>query len=408
MFMRYELFLALRQLRSRRKRRLARATTVIAVLGIAAGVASLLVALALANGFRDEMRDKILRGTAHLTVVRNDGRPMQDYREVAARIAGVAGVINASGTTYDGAVIAGPRGVAYGVLRGLDDSSKKTTDDIARSLVIGSIDPVLKANKPDEIPEVALGAELAARIGVQVGETAEVTVTQPGLTTTPRRRVRVAGTFRSGLFEYDSTWIYVSLQTAGVFSGGNHTASVIGVQVENIYDVKQVAGRIQQTLGSSYSTVDWQEANRPLFTALALERRIGIIVIALIILIAALNITTTLILVVVERRRDIAILNAMGATKNSIMSIFVIEGAIVGALGALFGVALGVVATLVANRYELISLPADVYSITNVPLHTNLYDVVIAGLVALMLSTLATIYPARAAARIRPAEMLRQ
>jgi lipoprotein-releasing system permease protein len=177
------------------------------------------------------------------------------------------------------------------------------------------------------------------------------------------------------------------------------------VQIQDIYDVKQVASRIQQTLGGSYTTVDWQEANRPLFTALALERRIGIIIIALIILVAALNITTSLILVVVERRRDIAILNAMGATQTSIMSIFVIEGAIVGALGALLGVLLGLGATLVANRYELISLPADVYSISNVPLHTSLNDMVIAALVALTLSTLATIYPARAAARIRPAEV---
>jgi lipoprotein-releasing system permease protein len=153
--------------------------------------------------------------------------------------------------------------------------------------------------------------------------------------------------------------------------------------------------------------VDWQEANRPLFTALAFERRIGIIIIALIVLIAALNITTTLILIVMERRRDIAILSAMGATTRSIMSIFVLEGAIVGMVGAVAGVALGAIAIVITNRYQLISLPADVYSISNVPLALHFRDLALAGLVALMLSVVATIYPARAAARVRPAEMLR-
>ncbi|MDQ6652616.1 MAG: FtsX-like permease family protein, partial [Acidobacteriota bacterium] len=184
-------------------------------------------------------------------------------------------------------------------------------------------------------------------------------------------------------------------------------ASVISVQVRNIYNVKQTAAKVKELLGSSYITVDWQEANRPLFTALAFERRIGVVIIALIILIAALNITTTLILVVMERRRDIAILNAMGATSKSIMSIFVVEGAIVGLLGAFIGVSLAAIAIVVANHFQLISLPGDVYSISNVPLNLNLRDIFFAALIAFALSILATLYPARAAASIRPAEMLR-
>src|SRR6185503_16632047 len=221
------------------------------------------------------------------------------------------------------------------------------------------------------------------------------------------RRVRVAAIFRSGLFEYDSTWIYLPLESAAAFSGKSHAASVVSVQAANIYDVKSIASAVKQSLGNSYTAVDWQEANRPLFTALALERRIGVVIIGLIIFIAALNITTTLILVVIERRRDIAILNALGATTSSIMSIFVFEGAIVGMLGAAGGVLLGAIAVLVANHYQLISLPADVYSISNVPLSLNIRDLSLAALVAFVLSVLATVYPARAAARIRPAEMLR-
>ena len=420
----YEIFLALRHLRSRQKRRLARATALIAVVGIAVGVAALIVALSLAKGFRDEMRDKILRGTAHLTVMRSDGQSMPEYKEVARRIAGITSVVTATGTTYDGAVLIGPRASAYAVLRGIDGTSAQATDiarplvgtsaqavvDIERSLTAGSVEDVFEARgEEQDFPGVVLGSELAARTGLKVGDVAEIIAAHSGFSSFngKKRHVHVAGIFRSGLFEYDSTWIYLPLDTAAAFSGDAHAASVISVQVRNIYDVKQTAALVRESLGSSYTTVDWQEANRPLFTALALERRIGVIIIALIILIAALNITTTLILIVMERRRDIAVLNTMGATSGSIMSIFVIEGAIVGLLGAAAGVTLGAIAILIANRYQLLSLPPDVYSISNVPLSLNFSDLALAALVAFALSIVATIYPARAAARIRPAEMLR-
>ncbi|HEV7743858.1 MAG TPA: ABC transporter permease [Pyrinomonadaceae bacterium] len=406
----YELFLALRHLRSRQKRRLARVTSLIAVIGIAVGVAALIVALALANGFRDEMRDKILRGTAHLTVMRSDGQPMTEYKEVAARVASLPGVVAATGTTYDGAVVIGKRASAYAVLRGVDGSSTNATADIVRTLIAGRVDQSFSGRaESQDLPAAVVGSELATRTGLQVGDVAEIIAARAGASSASdgKRQVRVAGIFRSGLFEYDSTWIYLPLETASALSGETHVAAVISVQVANIYDVKATTENVRQLLGSSYATIDWQEANRPLFTALALERRIGLVIIGLIIFIAALNITTTLILVVMERRRDIAILNTMGATTRSIMGIFVIEGAIVGALGAAGGVMLGAIAVLVANRYHLISLPADVYSISNVPLSLHLGELTLAALVAFALSIIATIYPARAAARIRPAEMLR-
>lgn len=406
----YEIFLALRYLRSRRKHRLARATTLIAVFGIAAGVASLIVALALAEGFRDELRDKILRGTAHVTVMRGDGQPLGNYREVAAIVAGVPGVSSAAGTTYDGAVIIGPKSSAYGVLRGIDQSSAQVTRDISATIVRGALEPVFGAGAGEQtLPAVVLGAELAARLGVEVGDTAEVVVAQPAMSSSNsnRRRVRVAGIFRSGLFEYDSTWIYLSLDTIAAFTGDAHAASVVSVQVADIYNVKQTSAEIKQKLGSAYAVIDWQEANRPLFTALTIERRIGIMIIALIVLIAALNITTTLILLVMERRRDIAILSAMGATPNGIMKVFVIEGAILGFCGAVAGVLLGAIVTIIANHYQLVSLPADVYSISSVPLHLKSYNIILAAVVAFILSILATIYPARAASRIHVAELLR-
>jgi lipoprotein-releasing system permease protein len=319
-------------------------------------------------------------------------------------------VTSASGTTYDGAMVIGPKGSAYAVLRGIDGKSGQATAAIARSLISGSVDHVFEEGKQEQdFPAVVLGAELATRTGLDVGNAVQIIAAGPGFSSSSgsKRHVRVVGIFRSGLFEYDSTWIYLPLDTAAAFSGNVHAASVISVQVRDIYDVKQTTAKVRELLGSSYTTVDWQEANRPLFTALAFERRIGVIIIGLIILIAALNITTTLILIVMERRREIAILNTIGATPGSIMGIFVIEGAIVGVLGATTGIALGAIAIIIANRYHLVSLPADVYSISNVPLNLHFRDMALAALVAFVLSIVATIYPALAAARIRPAEMLR-
>jgi lipoprotein-releasing system permease protein len=406
----YELFLATRYLRAHRKHRLARATVLVAVLGITVGVAALIVAMALANGFRDEMRDKILQGTAHLTVMRTDGKPMNDYRELATRVSKLAGIANATGTSYDGAVVVGPKGSAYAVLRGIDGESEQAKQEVNRSLIEGSAGPIFAAETEVNDPaKVVIGAELAARTGLQVGDVAEIISANAGIASfgPSKRPVRVTGIFRCGLFEYDSTWVYLALEVAAEFTGSKHAASVISVQVSDIYSVKQDAAEVRATLGSSYTTVDWQEANGPLFTALALERRMGLFIVALIILMAALNITTTLILVVIERRRHIAILNAMGATSRSIMSVFMIEGAIIGALGSALGVILGGLACLVGNHYKLVSLPADVYSISYVPFNAQFRDVLLAALVAFALSLIATVYPARAAARVRAAEMLR-
>ena len=409
----FELFLALRYLRARRGRRLARITALVAILGIATGVAALIVALALANGFRDEMREKILRGTAHVNVVRADGQPLRDHNTVASRIKQISGVTNAFGTTYDGAVIIGPKGSGYAVLRGVDETNPAALNEIKSSLSSGSAEDIGKGPQDENHPPaVIVGSELANRIGISVGDVVQIipagsptaAAAVPG---SARRFVRVSGIFRSGLFEYDSTWIYISLKVAAQFAASDHAATVVSVQLSDLYDVKRVATEIRQALGESYTTIDWQDANRPLFTALALERRMGLFIIALIILIAALNITTTLILVVVDRGREIGILGAMGASGKSIMGIFMMEGAIIGAVGALLGVVLGTIACLIGNRYQLVSLPADVYSISNVPFHSQLRDVALAAAVAFLLSLIATIYPARAAARVRPVEMLR-
>ena len=400
----YEVFLALRYLRSRPKRRLARVTALMAILGIAMGVAALIVALALGNGFRDEMRDKILQGTEHLSVLRSDGRSLADHAKLAERLRAVEGVVSASATTYDGALARGPVGSAYAVLRGIE----KGNEAQARGwLIQGTIDPLFNAPNASgsSIPQAVVGGELAAKIGVSVGDGFEVVGAESGPAGT--RRLRVAGIFRSGLFEYDATWIYVSYETATAFAGGQHVASVMSVQVNDADNVKQIAARVVNTLGNGFTVVDWQQANQPLFAALTLERRMALFIIGLIVAIAALNITTMLILVVVERRRDIAVLSTLGATRAGVMLVFIIEGAVVGAIGAVTGVVVGLAACFIGNHYKLVSLPADVYSISNVPLHADLSETLLAALIAFGLSVLATIYPARNAARMRPVEVLR-
>jgi len=402
----YEVFLAFRYLRSRHKRRLARATSIAAILGICMGVAALIVVFALSNGFRDEMRDKILQGTAHLSVLRSDGRPLENYAELESRVKQVEGVVSASATTYDGVLARGSKGSAYGVIRGIEKDAPQLTE--GQWLREGSYGPLFAATTTTEpsIPNAVVGADLAARIGVSVGDVLHVIPVNEsaGVST---RRLRVAGIFRSGLFEYDSTWIYVSLETAGTFAGNNHAASALSVQVSDVDNVRGVSANVAKALGNTYTIVDWQQANQPLFAALALERRMGLFIIGLIIAIGTLNITTMLILVVVERRRDIAILKALSATRGSLMLIFVIEGAVIGLIGAIAGVGLGYVLCVIGNHYKVVSLPADVYSISNVPLIPKPSEMIVAALVAFVLSVLATIYPARAASRLRPVEALR-
>jgi lipoprotein-releasing system permease protein len=328
-----------------------------------------------------------------------DGRAIENYSELANRLRQVDGVVTASPTTYDGAIARGPKETGYAVIRGIENDPGQSTQ-VRQWLTEGALGPLFESSTE---PNALIGSELANRIGVSIGQSFQVILASAGQT----RRLRVAGIFRSGLFEYDSTWIYVAFDTATALAGNDHAASVMSIQVRDPDNVKQVVANVSNTLGNGYTIVDWQQANQPLFAALALERRMGLFIIGLIIAIAALNITTMLILVVVERRRDIAILNALGATRTGVMLLFVIEGAVVGAIGAIAGVVVGLVACLIGNHYKLVSLPADVYSISNVPLITKPTEMLLAALIAFALSVLATIYPARAASRMRPVEALR-
>ena len=408
----YELFLALRYLRVRRGRRVARWTALAAVTGIACGVAALVVATALANGFRDELRDKILRGTAHVTLSREGGLGVGEAAAAAARVRRLEGVRDAAATTYEGALLSGPGGAAYTLVRGLDASSARALEEVRVTLTAGETGGLFERLPEDAALPVILGEELAARTGLaRVGEEGWVltgAASSGALGIEPRaRRVRVAGLFRSGLYDYDSAWTYAQLAEVGRAAGSDPSSTVVSVEARDMDGSAEVARRALAELGAGWSALDWREANRPLFAALALERRTVGLIIMLVTVVAALNITTTLALVVVERRADVAVLVALGARAPSVTLVFVIEGALLGALGALSGVALGLAACYAADRFGLVRLPADVYSLSAVPLHPHASDVALAALAAFAVSLLATLYPAWQAARVRPAEVLR-
>ena len=434
----YEFFLALRYLRSRRGTRRgwsAHVTALVAVLSIALGVAGLIVASALANGFQDEMRNKILRGTAHITLTRADHRLTTNRSALVAKLRGIRGVVDASATTYTGALLSTDEAATYAILRGIDRSAQHAIAEVQRALVAGSIEPLLEVRSPkvsegstdglrkkealfdapgeesEELPvaEVVIGAELAARANLGVGDKAEIITGEGGGPLADRalqrRPVRVAGIFRFGLYEYDSTWVYLSFDQMG--NGPGAPAPVISVEVADIYDTAAVGERVQAAAGGGWTAVDWRQANQALFAALALERRVVWLVILLIMVIAALNIMTTLVLVVVERRAEIAVLSTMGARPSNIISIFMLEGAFIGLIGTLSGVAFGLASCFIGDHFALVRLPADVYSISQVPFHPRARDVLLTAGVAFAVSLLATVYPAHAAARVRPAEALR-
>ncbi|HYN84888.1 MAG TPA: ABC transporter permease [Pyrinomonadaceae bacterium] len=426
----YELFLAVRYLRARRGGRVVKVTALAALVGVAFGVAALVVALALADGFRDELRDKILRGTAHVTVARDGGAGGGDLRAAAERARGVGGVAGAEVTSYEGALLTGPGGASYAVLRGVGAESPRALGEVRRTLLRGSADELAATNagapvnarsasatpaqvNDDDAPplHVVVGEELAARTGLgRVGAegwvvSGEASPLPPGFAARSRR-VRVAGIFRSGLHDYDASWAYVPLD-AGAGGAALARPSVISVEARDVYAAGEVAESLRGALGAGWTVVDWREANRPLFAALELERRTVAFIIMLIVVVAALNITTALALLVVERRGEIAVLRALGASARSVMAVFVAEGAIVGASGALSGVALGLLICALGNRYEFVRLPADVYSLSAVPFHPSARDVLLIALAAILVSLLATLYPARSAARTRPAEVLR-
>ena len=394
----YELFLAWRYLHSRRRRPLARVTGVAAWLSVALGVAALLVTLALGHGWQDEIQDKLLTGTAHIVATRKDGVPLPDWRVYALRLRAVAGVAQVSATTYEGALIIGANGATYAVLRGVAGDDTRAIAEVRQTLTEGAF-------TPQETPgQAVIGAALAERAGLRVGDTAEIVTGAEALDegAARRQKVRIAGLFRAGWQEADATWLYLPLPTAARAAGANsEAATAFNIQVTEPYQSDRVAAALRVLLGADFTVTDWQEAQSPFFAALALARRVAFFVIGLLFLLAWLQVLATSVLIVAERRNDIAILGALGARPGSITSVFLLEGALIGLAGAVCGVATGLALCWLGNRYRWINLPAESFALNYIPFHPRASDVIWLTLAAFCSSLLATLYPAWAAARER-------
>ncbi len=377
----------LRRFHRLKRRGLARFTSFVAVTGIAVGVGSLILALALARGFQDEMRDKILANTAHIAIFSNDGGEISNWISVKEKLEQNSRIKAVSASTYESVVLTGPSSTSYAILK-------------VRNSNLGD-----NVQAPRE-PEIAVGAELAERTGLLAGSKGEIIVLKDGVPNTGS--VRVTNVFESGLYDYDSTWIYISPEDhTRLYGCAEFVPTILNITVDNIYETAEITGKIRADVGSELRVLDWQEANQPLFAALSLEKKVVIGIISLIILIAVLSITSTLALLVNERRLDIAVLRTCGARGRSLLSLFVLEGLFLGGVGTIAGIVLGLLGCLVANYFEIISLPGEVYSLRSIPLRPALADVSIVALIALVLSALATLYPAYSASRSKPLENLR-
>jgi lipoprotein-releasing system permease protein len=422
--MKYELFIALRYLRARRRQAAVSVITAISVAGITLGVASLIIAQSLIAGFRADVRDKILQGTAHLNLLKADNGGIDNYRELTERARAVPGVRAASATIYVEVLLSSNGRQESAVLKGVDLDSPREAKEILSTVIEGDPGRLKSTPAPsDQTPDggteaaalegIILGKHLAQSMALRVNDvvtaiSSQTRLTPAGLQPRPRyTRFRVAGIFSSGLYDYDAKWAYIALPAAQKAQGNGDAAEVIQMNVTDIYGVKEIGGKVLAIAGPGFVTRDWQELNRPMFAALQLQHRMVYVFFALLIAIAALNIITTLTMMVIEKNRDIAILRAQGSTPRSIRRIFMLQGLVIGLIGAAAGLSLGLGMGWMANHYQLISIPAEVYSVSHITLKTNWADCAIVAVMAIVICLLATIYPARAAARLMPVEALR-
>ncbi|NOT62196.1 MAG: ABC transporter permease [Acidobacteria bacterium] len=414
--MRFELFIASRYLRSRRMHGLVALLTWIATAAVTVSIAALIFALALMNGFRAEIRDKLLQGTAHLNLLKADGSDIENYTELAQRIAQTPGVVAASATTYTPALLALSQRNEPAILKGVDLTAPAAANEVFTTTIEGNPQQLHGSSHStdDELPGLVIGRELARALNVKLGD--QLTASALGTRLTPlglqpRARsaeFRVVGIFASGLYEYDSKWAYVTLPALQSMIGSGATAGTIQMKVQDIYAVEDIAARVLQTAGrEAFVTQSWQELNRPLFSALQLQERVVVSFFSLLIVMAALSIVALLTVLVMQKRQDIAILRTQGATPRMVATIFRWQGLAIGLLGTLAGLPLGLIAIWLANRWRLIALPNEIYSISYIRLTLRLTDGLWVILFTLLVSYLATLYPVAAASRLKPVAALR-
>jgi lipoprotein-releasing system permease protein len=452
--MRFELFIATRYLRAKRRQAFIGVITGISILGVAAGVASLIVALAINNGFRQDLQARLLGSTAHISLLRVESDGIADWPPLLDRLSKQPHIVAAAPAIYEQVLISrGPR-ARGAVLKGMLPLYERKVSDLLQTVTLGSAaaldenppgrigdSPHAKTSSsatadeatrstqtesPDDLagvqqrlaamPPVILGKDMADEIGATVGSVVLVTSPQGELTPfgmVPKYiRFRVAGIFNSGFFDYDSSWAFIRLSDAQQLFGLGDVISVIQFKIDDIYQAGAVARQLEDAAdlysGShGFMTTNWMEQNKPLFRALRLERVVTFITIGLIVFVAALNILISLIMMVMEKTKDIAVLMSLGTKKKQIRRVFIAQGVLIGFIGTAIGLALGYAISYAGGHYHFISLSPEVYSIDYVPFAPRVVDGVIVAVISIGISFVATIYPSWSAARILPAEALR-
>jgi lipoprotein-releasing system permease protein len=404
----FEIFLGLRYLRARGHKTNLSLFVWIGIGGVFLGVSALIVVLAVMTGFQDGIRDKIISANPHVLIMEAGGRGVADGGALAKRVAPVPGVVSATPFVLQQALFTSPNGGATGgLLRGVDLATPAVRDAIAAQIRFGSLEPVLKGSEP----ALVLGRELARSLGVAPGDHVTVISPQGAMTAVglvPKmRRFLVAGWVEVGMYEYDASLAYTSLASAQEFAGLGDRVTGVEVKLANPFDAKDVGRTIAGQLKGPFWIRDWMDMNRNLFAALQLEKLALFVIVTIIVLVAAFAIIGHLVLLVAEKRKEIGILKAMGAGAGSIGTVFLVAGMLIGVGGTLAGSAFGLLLIWVQNTYKIIRLAGDVYQISYLPMKLTGSDFAMIVGSTLVISFLATLSPARRAARMDPIEVLR-
>ena len=407
----FELFIASRYLRAHRKQAVISVITVISILGVAAGVMALVIALGVNNGFRDTLQRNLLGAMAHIDVSpKEPGQGIDNWRELAARLRKLPHVTAVSPALYSAVFLTGPLQSKGALLKGIDADAELAISPALRHLKAGSLDRLRDpgANPPG----VLLGARLVEDTGMTLNSNIRVVSPQGGELTPigPRpsiRVFRVCGIFESGFYEVDDNWAFTSIGAEQRMLSIPDTINRIEINVDDLNRVEDYTREIEKAAGPQYTTVTWKEQNHQLMAALNMERIVTIITIGLIEIVAALNIFITLVMMVMEKYRDIAVLMSMGAKHSQIRRIFMLQGVLIGVVGSVIGLVVGYTLCHYADKYHWVKLDQSVYALSFVPFEPRWVDGIWIAALAILVSFLATLYPARNATKIAPAEVLR-
>jgi len=403
--MNYELFIARRYLTAKRKQAFISVITFISILGITIGVMALIIAIALITGFQSDVQDKILGSTSHIMVQDALGEGLSDYSQLIKKIKDQEGVIGASPVAYETVLFSGPFQPHGGMLRGIDFELEREHSEWLQDLQGRIPDP------GERTEGILLGRDLAYSLGAGIGDL--VNVLTPSLRLSPtalipkQKKFVVTGIFHTGLYEFDNATALISLDAAQKLFKLEDRISLIQIRIQDIFRAEEVEERIEGILPENAYATTWMEMNKPLFSALKLEKQLLFLTITLIVLVAALNIVATLILMVMDKTRDIGILIAMGATSKNIRKIFFFQGALIGIIGTALGTGLGLLWNWLANTFEIIKIPIEVYHIAYVPFRLKFLDLALIIGVALLISFLSTLFPSHRASKVDPVVALK-